>query len=222
MNKPFKYGSSLLLANTVVAILHSAVDEAIVCAGERWAGVPLRRVLGDIADEEEDGEAPTNLVLLHMNARGPVEVGAIARAGSRWGTIDTEGRGALPTGEREHAEVAIYLVDLLGDFAADGLWIPQVKSVELGIRVSELGGRCDFGGLPVSRLSIPERGQVYPMLDEWVWNDISVRTCLDTNSAPSARTIDHPHAWVDRRPERQHSINVGVMEVEDGVERLED
>ena len=78
VNEPLDDDTRFLLARTVLTVLGSAVNESAVCTYERRARLPVAGILGDIADEEQDGETAADFVLLNTDACGPVEVRAAA------------------------------------------------------------------------------------------------------------------------------------------------
>ena len=162
MDEALSDDACLLLACAVLAPRSSTVYERAVRTGEAGGGIPLRGILRDLTDKEQHAEAATDFVLLDVHAGGPVQVRAIAR-GSGWGASDAERclRALLLGAERRETGVAVELVDLPGDGPFNSFGVAHVKPVKLRVRVAKLGGCGDFGRLPVGRLSIPERSQVY-------------------------------------------------------------
>ena len=135
MNEGFDVNIRLLLTRTVRAALRSAIDKRAVRAREGWAGVPICRVLGDLANEEQYGEAPAELILLDMDARCPGQVGTVGgRSGQ--GAVDTDGLRILLVTEGERGKVRIELVDLPSNFAPNGVRVSHVEAVEFWVGVS--------------------------------------------------------------------------------------
>jgi len=62
----------VLLPFTVLALRGGAVDERVVRSDVGAARAPFPRVFGEVSDEDDHGEAPTELVFLRLDPSDPV------------------------------------------------------------------------------------------------------------------------------------------------------
>lgn len=74
----------LLMGPAVLAVGGAAVDEGVVGPDVRAARAPLSRVLGKVADEDDNREAAAQLILLGLDPSDPVvQAGSTGVVGTR-------------------------------------------------------------------------------------------------------------------------------------------
>ena len=186
------------LVSTIRTMSCSGIDERVMRANKVGADEPFFGVLGNLAEEKENGEAHAEFILLKLDTGGP-----IPKAQVRWDVMmgldywvatvvmsarcqkrlcvgsgsymgrgcffrfyrnfcggstrsEKRGHGGRRGRERTKDRKSVEPIHDVSNRHFDSLWVAQVKSVKLGVAISEFGCVRSSGRSPERSISVPE------------------------------------------------------------------
>ena len=82
------FHNDIMLISAVGAHTGGAIDKCMMSSDEVWADAPFSRIIRDLTEEDENGEAGLKFVLLEFNTSSPLPHAMVRR----WRRFDSDSR----------------------------------------------------------------------------------------------------------------------------------